>query len=167
MWPSSSHSGESPACHYRWETLPDHELLQGRSEEVLLASRTLIPNVHGVQVAVRDGLGIQSSEQQLFELNRNGSLPDMNNFLRNNMPQLFQHFAKSESWILTVDNSSWEDGDRLWPYVLLARSGRGLVPAILNGRLNPTISDFRDNSGRAGCPDRERAIFLGEISSLA
>ena len=61
-----------------------------------------------------------------------------------------------------VDTSNWEDSDRLWPYVLLARSGRSLVPAILNGHIDPTISDFRGNSGRVTCPDGERVVFLGE-----
>ena len=67
---------------------------------------------------------------------------------------------------MTVNNSSWQDGERIWPYVLLARSGRTLVPAILNGHVDPTVSDFRDNSGRGGCPDGERVVFLGEISLL-
>ena len=141
---------------------------QGRLGTVQLSCKTTIPNVHSIQVAVRDGLGVKSpSEQQLFELNRNSSFPDMNSFLRTNMPQLFQHFAKSNPWILTVNNDDWQDRDRLWPYVLLARSGRDLVPAILNGHSDPTISDFRDNSGQAGCSDGGRVIFLGEISSLA
>lgn len=129
-----------------------------------MASKTLLPNNHKVQLAVRDGLGITSpNERQLFELDRNGSLPDMNKFLCTRLPQLFNYFAKSDPWILTVDNSNWQDGDREWPYVLLARAGRTLVPAILNGHLDPTLSDFRDNSGRPSCPDGERVVFLGEI----
>ena len=133
-----------------------------------MASRTLLPNNHKVQLAVRDGLGITSpNERQLFELDRNGSLPDMNSFLRIRMPQLFSHFAKSHPWIMTVDSSNWQDGDREWPYVLLARSNRSLVPAILNGHVDPTLSDSRDNSGRAGCPDGERIVFLGELPFLA
>lgn len=83
------------------------------------------------------------------------------------MPQLFHHIAKKYPWILTINDSSWEDGDRIWPYVLLARSNRNLVPAILNGRKDPNISDFRDNSGRIGCHDGERVVYLGEISHLA
>lgn len=135
---------------------------------VRLASRTLLPSIHQVQAAVQDGLGIRSpTERQLFELDRDGSLPDMNLFLRTHMPQLFHHFAKSSPWISTITNSEWQDGDRLWPYMLLARSNRNLVPAIQNGHIDPTLSDFRDNSGRAGCPDGERVIFLGETPSLA
>jgi hypothetical protein len=131
-------------------------------------SKTPIPNGYGIQTAIRDGLGITSpNEQQLFELDRNGSLPDMNGFLRSHLPQLFHHFSKTNSWISTINNSDWEDGDRLWPYVLLARSNRNLVPAILNGRFDPTISDFRDNSGRIACPDAERVVFLGEISEYS
>lgn len=87
----------------------------------------------------------------------------MNKFLCTRLPQLFNYFAKSDPWILTVDNSNWQDGDREWPYVLLARAGRTLVPAILNGHLDPTLSDFRDNSGRSSCPDGERVVFLGKI----
>jgi hypothetical protein len=153
-------------CHSQRETIPDHRALQ--SETVRLTSRTTIPNNHNIQVAVRDGLGITSpNEQQLFELDRNGSLPDMNRFLRSHFPQLFHHFAESNPWILTINNSDWEDGNRVWPYVLLAWSNRILVPAILNGRTDPTMSDFRDNSGRTACPDIERVVCLGEISSLA
>ena len=132
---------------------------------VQLASRTLIPNNHKIQLAIRDGLGITSpNARQLFELDRDGSLPDVNNFLRDRMPQLFTHFAKPYPWVTTINNSSWRDGERIWPYVLLARSGRTLVPAILNGHVDPTVSDLRDNSGRGGCPDGERVVFLGEIS---
>lgn len=128
-----------------------------------MVSKTALPNVHSVTVAVRDHLGIRSSdERQLFELDRNGTLPDMNHFLRTRMPQLFQHFAKDYPWIMTVNNSNWQDGDRNWPYVLLARSGRVLVPAIMPDHRNPTLSDFRDNSGRAACPDGERIVFLGK-----
>ena len=82
------------------------------------------------------------------------------------MPKLFAHLAKSNPWIQTVDASSWEDGDRLWPYVLLARAGRSLVLAVLNGHVDPTVSDFRGNSGRPSCPDGERVVFLGESFSL-
>lgn len=120
-----------------------------------------------MQVAIRDGLGTTSpNECNLFELDRNGSLADMNNFLRSRMPKLFNHFTKTDPWISMIDASDWEDGDRLWPYVLLARSGsRTLVPAILNGHVDPTISDFRDNSGRASCRDGERIVILGENAS--
>lgn len=108
------------------------------------------------------------SEQNLFELDRNGSLLDMNSFLRSRMPRLFAHFAKEHPWIATVNSSNWQDGDRVWPYILLARAtNRSLVPAILNGHIDPTMSDFRDNSGRAACPDVERVVCLGEISSSA
>lgn len=78
------------------------------------------------------------------------------------MPKLFNHFAKKNRWILTVDNSNWKDGDQVWPYVLLARANRNLVPAVLNGHVDPTISDFRDNSGRINCPDGERIVYLGK-----
>jgi len=88
-------------------------------------------------------------------------LPDINRFLRERLPQLFRHFSKGDPRIMTVDCSTWADGDRIWPYVLLARNGRSLVPAVLNGHNDPTISDFRDNSGRKTCPDVERVIFLG------
>ena len=53
------------------------------------------------------------------------------------------------------------NGDQIWPYVLLARDNRTLVPAIINGSVDPTISDFRDNSGRKACADIERVVFLG------
>ena len=86
----------------------------------------------------------------------------MNDFLRSRMPKLFNHFARTYPWISTVNTSNWEDGNHLWPYALLARAGRKLVPAILNGHIDPTVSDFRDNSGRASCPDSERVVFLGE-----
>lgn len=82
------------------------------------------------------------------------------------MPQLFTHFEKAVPWILTVNRSTWKDGDRVWPYVLLARDKRNLVPAVLNGHADPTISDFRDNSGRKTCPDSERVVFIGEIFSV-
>lgn len=132
---------------------------------VSLARRTPLLNNHMMQVAIRDGLGVTSpNERNLFELDRNGSLLDMNNFLRSRMPKLFTHFAKTNPWILTVGTSSWVDGDRLWPYVLLARAGRSLVPAVLNGHNDPTVSDFRDNSGRVTCPDSERVVFLGKKS---
>lgn len=128
--------------------------------------RTLVPNNYEIQVAIRDGLGITSpSERNLFELDRNGSLPDMNSFLRSQMPELFNHFAKANPWISTVDASNWQDGDRVWPYALLARAGRSLAPAILNGHADPTMSDFRDNSGRPSCPDGERVVFLGKAST--
>lgn len=139
-----------------------------QSKTVQLTSKIGLPDNHAIQTAIRNGLGITSpDEQQLFELDRNGFLPDMNNFLRTHMPQLFHHIAKKYPWILTINDSSWEDGDRIWPYVLLARSNRNLVPAILNGRKDPNISDFRDNSGRIGCRDGERVVYLGEISHLA
>ena len=80
------------------------------------------------------------------------------------MPKIFNHFAKSSPWILTINWPDWTDGDRVWPYVLLARAGRTLVPAILNGCVDPTLSDFRDNSGRPSCPDSKRVVFLGEVS---
>ena len=147
-------------------SLPDCGALQ--SGTITLTRKTPPLNNHMVQVAIRDGLGITSSnERNLFELDRNGSLPGMNNFLCSRMPRLFNHFAKTSPWILTVDSSNWEDGNRLWPYVLLARAGCSLVPAILNGHVNPTVSDFRDNSGRITCPDGERVVFLGGNSSLA
>jgi len=120
---------------------------------------------HDVQVAVRNGLGISSpSERELFELNRNSTLPDINIFLRDRMPQLFNHFARDEPWISTINSSAWNDGDRVWPYVLLARrTNRTLVPALLNGHVDPTISDLRENCGRKGASPSERVIFLGEI----
>ena len=143
------------------ETTADCRALQLGT--VTLASKTPLPNNHAIQVAVRDGLGITSAnERQLFELDRNGTLPDMNSFLCSQMPKLFNHFAKTKPWILTIDQSNWVDGDRVWPYVLLARANRNLVPAVLNGHVDPTVSDFRDNSGRASCPDGERIVFLGE-----
>ena len=146
-------------------TLADCGTLQ--SGTVALAHKTPLPNNHAMQVAIRDHLGITSqNERNLFELDRNGSLPDMNSFLRSQMPKLFNHFAKTNPWISTVGASDWEDGDRLWPYVLLARAGRNLVPAILNGHSDTTISNFRDNSGRVTCPDGERVVFLGENSLL-
>ena len=138
-----------------------------QSGRVALMSRTPVPNNHQIQVAIQDGLGITSpNERDLFELDRSGSFPDMNNFLRSRMPKLFNHFAKTDPWISTVNTSNWEDGDRLWPYALLARSSRSLVPAVLNGHTDPTVSDFRDNSGRVSRPDGERVVFLGENSPL-
>ena len=120
---------------------------------------------HNIQVAVRKGLGITSpSEQDLFELNQNSNLLDMNSFLREHLSPLFSHFAKKDPWIMTVDHPAWMDGDRIWPYVLLARDRRTLVPAVLNGHNDPTISDFRVNSGRKTCPDSERVVFISEIS---
>ena len=110
---------------------------------VSLTSKTPLPNNHAIQVAVRDGLGITSAnERQLFELDRDGILPDMNSFLRSHMPKLFNHFAKTKPWILTINQSNWADGDRIWPYMLLARANRNLVPAVLNGHVDPTVSDF-------------------------
>ena len=139
---------------------PDYQVLQ--SGTITLARKITVPNIHTIQVAVRDGLGITSpGERNLFELDRNGLLPDMNNFLRSQLPQLFNHFSKANTWISTVDASNWEDGDRLWPYMLLARSNQNLIPAILNGHIDPTVSDFRDNSGRPSCPNGERIVFLG------
>jgi len=91
----------------------------------------------------------------------------MNHFLRSRMPKLFNHFAKADPWISTLNTSNWEDGDRLWPYVLLARAGRSLVPAILNGHIDPTVSDFRDNSGRPGCPSGERVVFLAAVKAIS
>ena len=139
---------------------PDYQILQ--SGTIALARKIAVPNMHAIQVAIRDGLGVTSpNERNLFELDRNGSLPDMNNFLRSQLPQLFNYFSKANPWVSTVEASNWEDGDRVWPYVLLARSNRNLVPAILNGHDDPTVSDFRDNSGRPSCPDGERVVFLG------
>ena len=150
-------------CHFQRKTLTNHKVLQSRT--ISLASKTPIPNNHATQVAVRDGLGITcAGEQKLFELDRAGSLLDMNSFLRPLMPQLFNHLAKADPWILTVNHTDWTDGDRIWPYVLLARVGRNLLPAVLNGHSDPTASDFRDNSGRMSCPDGERVVFLGAIS---
>ena len=63
--------------------------------------------------------------------------------------------------ISTVDTSNWEDGNHLWLYILLAQLNQNLVPAILNGHIDPTVSDFQDNSGRPNCPDGERIVFLG------
>ena len=110
---------------------------------VTLASKTPVPNNHAIQVAVRDGLGITSAnERELFELDRNGVLPDMNSFLCSYMPKLFNHFAKTTPWISTINQSNWVDRDRVWPYILLARANRNLVPAVLNGHVDPTVSDF-------------------------
>ena len=118
---------------------------------VQLASRTLILNNHKIQLAIRDGLGITSPNAwQLFELDQDGSLPDVNNFLRDRMPQLFTHFAKPYPWVTTINNSSWQDSEYIWPYMLLARSGRTLVPTILNGHVDLTVSDLCDNSGLSG-----------------
>jgi len=143
-------------------TLPDRRLQSGLTS---LITPSKIPTGHGVQVAIQKGLGITStSERDLFELNRDGNLLDMNSFLRKHLSPLFDYFAKRNPWILTVDHSTWTDGDRRWPYVLLARDGRSLVPAVLNGHDDPTISDFRDNSGRKTCRDSERVVFIGEIS---
>jgi hypothetical protein len=137
-------------------------MLQSRT--VALTCKTPLPNNHSIQVAIRDGLGITSpNKHNLFELDRNGFLPDMNHFLWSQMPRLFNHFAKVDPWISTIETSDWEDGDRLWPYVLLARSGhRSLVPAVLNRHADPTVLDFQDNSGRVSCPDGERVVYLGE-----
>ena len=140
----------------------DNGVLQ--SHLIKLSHPSQVPTNHSVQVAVRDGLGITSrSERELFELDRDGGLLDKNSFLRDRMPQLFTYLAKNDPWILTTDRSTWTDGDRIWPYVLLARDKRSLVPAVLNGHVDPTISDFRDNSGRKTCPDSERVVFIGEI----
>ena len=131
-----------------------------------MENRTLVYSSNDIQIAVRQGLGIRSpTERDLFELNRDGFLPDMNNFLRGRMPQLFNHLARNNRWIMTIDRSNWTDGDRDWPYVLLARnSNRSLVPVVLNGYVDPTISDFRDHSGRKTCPDSERVIYIGAFS---
>ena len=92
----------------------------------------------------------------------------MNAFLRDRMPQLFNYFARDHPWILTVNASNWNDGDRLWPYVLLARrANRKLVPAIISGHTDPTVSDIRENSGRKGASPSDRVIFLGEVSSVS
>lgn len=123
-----------------------------------LASGAPLPSSHVIQVAVRDGLGITSDERQLFELDRTGCLPDMNLFWCSQMYALFNHLAKSNPWILTLNRSNRQDGDCLWPYVLLARASRNLVPAILNGHTDPTLSDFRDNGGGTSCPDGERLV---------
>lgn len=141
---------------------PDDDALQSGLINLISPSKVL--SNHAIQVAIRKGLGITSpNERELFELNRDGSLSDMNTFLRSRLLSLFSHFAKKDAWILTVDNSTWADGNHLWPYVLLARDGRDLVPAVLNGHSDPTMSDFRDNSGRKTCPDSERVVFIGEI----
>jgi len=103
------------------------------------------------------------SELELFKLNHDGSLPDMNSFLQDCMLWLFAYLAKNDPWVLTVDCSTWTDGDHLWPYVLLARDKCNFVPAMLNRHIYPTISDFHDNSGRKMCPDSERVVFIGEI----
>jgi len=128
-----------------------------------LEVRTQQYSGNDIQVAVRRGLGISSrDERDLLELNRDGLLPDMNSFLRARMPQLFNHLARDNQWIMTVDRSNWKDGDRHWPYVLLARNhNRTLVPVVLNGYIDPTVSDFRAHSGRINCPDAQRVIYIG------
>lgn len=133
-----------------------------------LNRRTQVYSNNDVQIAIRQGLGVGSpSERDLFELNRDGVLPDMNNFLRERMPQLFNFFARENPWIMTINRSNWVDGNRDWPYVLLARNNnRSLVPVVLNGRTNPTISDFRDHSGRKTCPDAERVVYIGGSSLI-
>ena len=147
-------------------TLSDNRVLQ--TGLINLISPNNVLTNYSVQIAVRNGLGITShSDLELFELNRDGILPDLNDFLRRRMPQLFDHFAKKNPWIRTVDRSTWVDGDRIWPYMLLARDKRALVPIVLNGHTDPTISDFRDNSGRKTCPDLERVVFIGEIPSAS
>ena len=154
-------------CSLMEETLPTYcGMLQSNTIELVIPTQAL--GSHDVQVAVRDGLGITSpSERELFELPRDGTLPEINSFLRDRMPQLFNYFARTNSWILTVNSSTWNDGDRAWPYVLLARrTNRTLVPAILNGHTNPSVSDLRDNCGRRGAPHLERVVFLGEIFLL-
>lgn len=138
-----------------------------QSRMVELAAPTSTLGGHEVQVAIRNGLAIASpSERELFTLNRDATLPDINSFLRGHMPQLFNHFARDYPWISTIDGSTWNDGDRVWPYVLLARrTNRTLVPALLNGHTDPTVSDLLENCGRRGASPSERVIFLGEIFS--
>jgi len=78
-----------------------------------LQCRTLPCGNNDVQIAVRQGLGIRSTtDRNLFELNRDGFLPDMNSFLRVRMPQHFNHLAKNNEWMMTVNRSNWTDGDR-------------------------------------------------------
>ena len=83
------------------------------------------------------------------------------------MPGLFNHLAKTAPWILEVNGSTCMEGLH-WPYVLLARRGRSLVPALLpNGRSDPTVSDLRETCGQKGRSHSERVIFFGEIPSVS
>ena len=130
-------------------------------------THTPIPSGYDIQPAAQSGLAITSpSERELFKLDSDGTLLDINHFLRSNMPSLFNHLAKTKiyRWILEVNRSTWTGNDP-WPYVLLARKNRSLVPALLpNGRGDPTVSDLRDNCGRKGGPHSEWVLFFGEIS---
>lgn len=133
---------------------------------VELATPTQVIRGNDIQVAALNGLAVTStSDLELFELNGDGILPDINDFLRRKLPQLFDHLAKIAPWILEVDGSTYAEGDRIWPYALLARHHRSmLVPALLpNGRSDPTVADLREISGRRGRTSSEQVIFFGKI----
>jgi hypothetical protein len=129
-------------------------------------SSIVIPGLNRIQTAALYGLAARSqSETNLFTFDTTWNMAEMNTFLCQKIPYLFDHFAIKDPWIKTINSNNWIDGNKTWPYVLLARVGTHLEPAVLTETKDPTGADYYDNSGRQSAAPKQRTIYIGILFS--
>lgn len=131
----------------------------------LMKKSTPIPSLNEIQTAVFYGLGARSpSDTELLTFDKSWDTAQMNIFLRQHLPKLFEHLATQNPWIRTATTN--KDLKTL-PYVLLARSGKYLVPAVIPSGANPTGLDYFENSGRDSASFKQRQLFIGNPISYS
>lgn len=87
---------------------------------------------------------------------------EMNKFLSDQLPELFEHFKQICPWILDIRPSEWTDRHQ-WPYVLLGSDRGSLQPVNVP---HPTAHDYYEYSGRLGTGSSSRIICIGALTPL-
>lgn len=108
------------------------------------------------------GLGVRSlSDTELLTFDKSWDAARMNSFLQQQLPKLFEYLAIRNPWIHTATTN--KDLQTL-PYVLLAHSGKNLIPAVSPSGANPTGLDYFENSGRDSAAFKNRQLFIGKYT---
>jgi len=129
-----------------------------------LRNSTPIPTLNQIQTAVMYGLGVRSpSDTKLLTFDKSWDAARMNSFLRQLLPKLFGYLSTKNPWIHTATTNK---DLQVLPYVLLARSGKNLVPAVSPDGADPTGLDYFENSGRDSAAFKNRLLFIGVVETI-
>lgn len=121
------------------------------------------PDSLKIQELEAQGLAITYGGKGVQKYGTTWGIGRMNNFLRTQLPALFQVLARDNPWILTVGDRDTSEDEELgeWPYILLVKKGRNLAPTPSREVTGPRVFQ---NRGRDGVSAAQSCLWIGESS---
>ncbi|OBZ70899.1 hypothetical protein A0H81_09541, partial [Grifola frondosa] len=136
----------------------------GIDRETASLEKKILPNKLKLRKLRESGLGV-SNLRDGFCFMASWNSVQMHVFLRDHLPDVFKHMAKSAPWIMDIETEDDVDSieTRKLPYILLY-SNKGTVE--MTGIDYPTGDDFNEFKGRDGAGPKDSHIYIAPRKTI-